>query len=87
MTDEEYLEELKKDETFNGFVSIYANINAIVLILIKNNLISSEEEFDKYYELSKEKFYKDKVKTLTKEEKQKLEVGKRMRDLFGKDIS
>lgn len=86
MTDEEYIEELKKYKNFDCFVSIGANINAIILVLIKNNLIS-EEEFDKYYELSKEKFYKEKIKILTKEEKQKLEVGKRMRDLFGKDIS
>ena len=80
--DNKYLEELKKDEEVVRRVDIAANLNAIILTLIKKGLIK-ENEFQELFEKSKEAIYKKILKDLTKEQKDQLEVNKRFRELFG----
>lgn len=80
--DDEYLEELKKDEEVVRRVDIAANLNAIILTLIEKGLIK-ENEFQELFEKSKEAIYKKLLKDLTKEQKDQLEVSKKFRELFG----
>ena len=78
----EYLEELKKNEEVVRRVDIAANFNAIILTLINKGLIK-ENEFQELFEESKEAIYKKILKDLTKEQKDSLEVNKKFRELFG----
>ena len=80
--EDEYLEELKKNEEVVRRVDIAANFNAIILTLINKGLIK-ENEFQELFEESKEAIYKKILKDLTKEQKDSLEVNKRFRKLFG----
>lgn len=85
MKEEEYLEELKKNEEVKQSVEISANLNAILLILIKNNL-TTEEQFNKLAEQSKENIYKYALNNMTHDQKKGLEASKGFRDLFGKGL-
>lgn len=78
----EYLEELKKNEEVVRRVDIAANLNAIILILINKGL-TEENEFQKLFEKSKEAIYRKMIKDLTKEQKEQLKASKRFRELFG----
>ena len=86
MKEEEYLEELKKDKTYNSTLNTAANLSAILLILLKNNL-TTEEEYLKLVEESKIKLQEITLKNLPKETKEGLEIGKKFRNLFGKDLN
>ena len=85
MKEEEYLEELKKNEEVKQSVEISANLNAIVLTLIKHHLIT-EKEYDKLVEQSKENIYKYALNNMTEEQKKGIEASKDFRDLFGKGL-
>lgn len=71
MKKEEYLEELMKDKNFESTLNISANINAILIILLKNNL-TTQEEYVKLVDESKIKLQEVTLKSL--------------RDLFGKSL-
>ena len=85
MTEKEYLEELKKNDALKESIESAASLNAIVLILIKNNL-TTETEFNKLAEQSKENIYKYALKNMTDAQKKGLEASKGFRDLFGKGL-
>ena len=75
MKKEEYLEELMKDKNFESTLNISANINAIVVILLKNNL-TTQEEYEKLVNKSEVKLQELIVKLLSKQAKEDLETGK-----------
>lgn len=85
MKREEYLEELMKDKNFESTLNISANINAIFIILLKNNL-TTQEEYVKLVDESKIKFQELTLKSLSEKVKADLEIGKKFRDLFGKGL-
>lgn len=85
MKKEEYLEELMKDKNFESTLNISANINAIFIILLKNNL-TTQEEYVKLVDESKIKLQELTLKSLSKKVKEDLEIGKKFRDLFGKGL-
>ena len=85
MKEEEYLEELMKDETFKSTLNISANLNAIFVVLLKNNL-TTEKEYVKLVDESKIKLQEITLKSLSEKVKADLEIGKKFRDLFGKGL-
>lgn len=85
MKEEEYIEELMKDKTFKSILDISANLNAILVVLLKNNL-TTEEEYVKLVDESKIKLQEVTLKSLSKKVKEDLEIGKQFRDLFGKGL-
>lgn len=85
MKKEEYLEELMKDKNFESTLNISANINAILIILLKNNL-TTQEEYVKLVDESKIKLQEVTLKSLSEKVKEDLEIGKKFRDLFGKGL-
>lgn len=85
MTEKEYLEELKKDKEFCARMNITANLNAIILILKTNGLIT-EEEYEKIVKESEKVLQKVVLQSLTDEQKKGLEASKGFRDLFGKGL-
>ena len=86
MKEEEYLEELMKNKTYQSTLNISANLNAILVILLKNNL-TTQEEYIKLFDEQKIKLQEDTLKSLSKEVKEGLEIGKKFKDLFGKDLN
>ena len=86
MKEEEYLEELMKDETFKSTLNISANLNAILVVLLKNNL-TTEKEYVKLVDESKIQLQEITLKSLSKKAKEDLEVGKKFRDLFEKNLN
>lgn len=85
MKEEEYLEELKKNGSIKQSIEISTNLNAIVLTLIKNNLIT-EKQYEKLVDQSKENLYKYTLKNMTDIQKQGLETNKKFRNLFGMEL-
>ena len=86
MKEEEYLEELMKDTTYNSTLNTSANLNAILLVLLQNKL-TTEEKYLKLVEKSKVELQEITLKNLPKETKEGLEASKKFRDLFGKDLN
>lgn len=83
--EEELLKELKRNSEIQKNIEITANLNAIVLVLLKNNLIT-EEEYNELVEKSRQVSYKHIINSLTEEQKKEIEASKKFRDLFGRSL-
>lgn len=82
LKDEEYLNLLKQDKSVAINAQISANLNAIVQVLINNNLIT-DEEYSELYEKSEGTIYKSILNNLSQQQKNILESNKIFNDLFG----
>lgn len=85
MKEKEYLEELMKDKNFESTLNILANLSAILIILLKNNL-TTQKEYVKLVDESKIKFQELTLKSLSEKVKEDLEIRKKFRDSFGKGL-
>ena len=74
---EEILKELMNNKEIKSTLTISAGINAIYLILLRNNL-TTEEEFNKLIE----QYEKDLLECSLKSVKEKLEANKAFKEMF-----